>query len=1458
MIQNDLHIFQGLRRDSHQIRQKPEYLWDAHNIRLTNREDSTQLSITNERGTDDTGISFIGEYVGHCVLGNILVVFTNDGINSRIYKVIDNEGVYSMECIFTDQLGDKGWTPDYPIEAFGFYESSLIQKVYWIDGKHQPRVINVAKDGHTAEEFDFLQNLTLDEVVEVTESRGHGMFAPGVIQYAFSYYNRYGQETNLFYTTPLHYITYKDRGGSPEDRISTSFNITVDKVEDFDYMRIYSIHRTSLDAVPVVKIISDVEIKGNTVRVVDTGNIGETVDPSYLFYIGGREIVPHCMTHKDNTLFFGNIEIKEDDKFLGVKRALEKEENIIWNDVEGQNIGNDVQKGVYYSYDIHPDIRGFKSNEYYRLGVQFQRNTGSWTEPVFLRDDILNTMFPYINDSIVRWNTKSITFSEELRRLLKENGYVKARTCVVFPSFNDRSILCQGVICPTVYSSIGRSKDGPYAMSSWFFRAGSRSDLSGGNPDSLLGSDIQYVHNRTLLSASMGSEIQGTGNGNKDISVFKTADNPLFFVDENIVTMHSPDIEFDDSMHYIDEYSDYSLHILGFVQMQAVAGDISVATSTPKAGSLGAGFMHSYQGYTVGQTDGCSNGGLVNSFYNDTLIYSDGELKNEYIDFLIYPFNREGSLNNDVSRSEGSRTAVLSKKVISNLKYFNGFTPIGQNDLTVFDIKNPQLFSSDEVQLTKIWSPYLNKNVSYFGNVDMLATFKGDYHLYCREYNKIKTVLEAVVDEPGDLDKIPNRSKEPVRIKYKSTPHLVFSLGKDDSDIYLPPASADNGVKESGTYVIPEWDNTSQTPSTKPWDNAIDIGFLGAIYVKYDDVKPLVGRYSIRKWGNDLHMEVIYRSYRTYPYWESSFTTNERTIKKGTYIRVRGNGSVIIGVNNGIVEPNTDIHTAYYFDNAYEQGTYVGDDLYFIVDSVKVSNTNHIVTIREVEIPEDSPTRGEEEGFKVKRYSVPQKVYYSELPYMCLAELRRDVPDHTRFGGDSPYILKSHLWYPSSEPVSIDGDIPYLYGDTWYSRYDCLKTYPFTREDANQIVEIGSFMCETRVNIDGRYDRNRGQVSNLDMSPENFNHINDVYSQKDSFFNYRILEESFYRNSVFSNQIAWSKEKTVGETIDTWTNVTLANTLDMNGEMGKVTSLKVFNDAVICLQDKAVSQIMFNNRVQIPVSDGVPIEISNGNKVDGYRIISDSVGCQNKWSAVNTSGGIFFIDSLTDGIYAFNGQLANISDSLGAKWWVQNNHSNNEWRPYGSDGIRSFYDPLYRDIYFTPGNSDALCYSEHLNCFVSQFSYGGTQAMFPFNDEFMSLRDDGKLRLYRNFKGKYNDFFGETKGWDITLISNGNPDRIKVFDNIELRTDSWDEDDSLLYSSPLGYIKAFNEYQSSDSIFDNVNMRRKFRVWRGLIPRNSGTMQRIRNLWSGITLGVKDNANNNKVYIHDVNVKYTV
>lgn len=146
--------------------------------------------------------------------------------------------------------------------------------------------------------------------------------------------------------------------------------------------------------------------------------------------------------------------------------------------------------------------------------------------------------------------------------------------------------------------------------------------------------------------------------------------------------------------------------------------------------------------------------------------------------------------------------------------------------------------------------------------------------------------------------------------------------------------------------------------------------------------------------------------------------------------------------------------------------------------------------------------------------------------------------------------------------------------------------------------------------------------------------------------------------------VTWTKTKTAGELIDTWTNTTLASTLDLDGDKGSITALRMHNNNILAFQDKGISQILYNENVQISPTNGVPIEIANSGKVTGKRYLSDSIGCSNKWSICRTPNGTYFIDDITKGIFLLNNQLDNISDRLGFHSWINSRSTGiNVWNP---------------------------------------------------------------------------------------------------------------------------------------------------------------------------------------------------
>ena len=290
----------GMQRDLSASAFNPEYAYENKNIRIMPTDESTLLSIVNEKGNKLANISGIGDSlkgvpIGQALIDDELIIFTAgdntartveditptvdtvDNITSeeftvdidsdtddRIYKLWFNGTTLSGTRMYRGQLD---FDYKHPIETISFYENQEIKKIYWTDGLNQPRVINVAAASDVIskwndDSFNFTNKLKLDEIVTVSKNIvSNSSFSAGTIQYAFTYFNKYGQESNIFYTTPIYYIAYSNRGASPEDKVGNSFTINIHFPDtNFEYVRVYSINRTSIDANTTVKRVVDLSV----------------------------------------------------------------------------------------------------------------------------------------------------------------------------------------------------------------------------------------------------------------------------------------------------------------------------------------------------------------------------------------------------------------------------------------------------------------------------------------------------------------------------------------------------------------------------------------------------------------------------------------------------------------------------------------------------------------------------------------------------------------------------------------------------------------------------------------------------------------------------------------------------------------------------------------------------------------------------------------------------------------------------------------------------------------------------------------------------------------------------------------------------------------------------------------------------------------------------------------------
>lgn len=1321
-LRQEQHTIKGMQRDLSVSKFNPDYAFECKNIRITARDNNTLLTVTNERGNDvfpvldsaGLSIGILGNLIGYNVINNYVVLFTSANYD-YIYRLEYKETNFEAKLLYS---GDLNFSTDNPIESIGVFENETIIKVYWVDGINQPRVVNILRDytGASSTIFNFIPELKLNETVDVSVNKvASGQFPSGVVQYAFTYYNLNGQETNIFNQSSLVYAYRADRGGSPEETASNGFNITITNVDtSFDYIRIYSIVRTSINATPTVKVVADL-LTSSTVRYTDVNTTGYTIDPTVLLYIGGETIIPATMTQKDNTLFLGNLRLS---RKLFSQSALDAVRGSVTFTTKNLTIPT---SSTYYPYKnqleyTSSQITTFKSRETYRFGVQFQHKTGRWSEVLYIGDNTNNNT-PYMRSTDSYYSVDLIkatyTIPSSVVTEARDLGYVKARGVVVYPTSADRDVLCQGVVNSTVFNERDRDSDSPYAQSSWFFRPYVNENLreTSDSIDARYGSYAHYIDYDTVDRITQGrsNEIGVDTYASSSVSMPGNS----YYIDSSIVTMHSPDIEMADYVDYLSD-SDLNFRIVGAIAMGSLLASREVLSDSASTDPDDLGFYNKVPTHSTVMLGNKPGGRMLISGVNwfGSPKKNQTTVLDKVYGWLVSPWQRNDSLLNDIMPEEGitTKAAMLKSNKLSNLRVSSNtnYISVWQPNAGISTVK---VFDSNEQTMVR-----LNTNsgdVSYYGNVDKV----------------------------------------------------------------IVPVDIGTGRKLTTIGIVP-------TPTT---------GFdLGAMYEG-----------KVTALTNDTEVESKFK------FSSGAVSMKYKSSKHAVFAFNKVGTSRVILPGNGTTET--------------------------------LSYDTDVIT----------PTLS------------------AEYDCLWLGELYRNVPFNIKFGGNTPEALAANIWNIAGPAVTLSSgstSIEFNEGDTFFQRYDCLKTYPYTNEDQNSVVEILSFMCESYTNIDGRYDRNRGQSNNLAMSPTNFNLMNQVYSQKNNFFGYYYTDRSKLTPDNFLNSITWSKEKILGETTDTWTNVTLASTLDLDGDKGEVISLNTYNNEIYCFQRKGLSNILFNSRVQIPASDGVPIEITNGMKVSGKRYISNTIGCSNKWSIVESPSGIYFIDNETNSMYLFNSEGINsLSDRLGMRQWVSDNNVHKDWNPITYENFRGFYDKNNNDVYFV--NKDwCLCYSELIGQFTSFMSYEKVPAMFNVSSEFFAFSDN---KLWKQFSGEYNMFFGEFQPYYITVIANAEEPYDKIYNTIEFRADAYD-DKGLLPDKTYDTLDVYNEYQHGKLSLDNIlahpsPLKRKFRVWRATIPRantdingiKANNRDRIRNTWAYVKLSM-NKENTYRTEFHDMIIHYFV
>lgn len=1485
MLQKAGFKIKGMNRDLAVSVFNPDFSYENKNIRLTSLEDNTTLCCINEQGTQETKIIFDGTIIGYATFDKEIVLFGT--AETDYIGVLKIENPLSFKKI---AIGNFNFSIKNPIETVTYHENDELKKVYWVDGLNPPRFINITNEYRVVKDntiFNFVASMLLEENVTISKNSAGGMFSPGTIQYVFTYLNQYGQETNIFYQSPLYYITFSNNGTSPEGKVSTSFEIKIKELDPkFDFVRIYSINRTTQNAIPECKLV--VELKNNTggIYYVDTGLNGDAIDPTELLYVGGEEVIAGTISHKDNTLFLGDLEPTRKPLEDVKKKVYE-----FYKEGEGKNsyiefIANktiekgDTVKGFYLNqFQLNKNsqqIKSFKYLDYYRFGFQVQDDKGKWSEPIWLEDKRNETHIEngnYYNDvklvsAYLDFNSdqEKLTKWNEIIKDLKDLGFKKIRPTIVYPSINDREVICQGIVCPTVYNTADRLNNTPFVQSSWFTRPSSAFDISGKSSgvwmdfDALIdslsipnnytpssyskagsmrdfgnykvydlentphdmyaihGNYAEFRHNISLpFSHKRNSEIQlmfgnvnyilptigGENEYNPEfLSDFKNRYGSYFFVDQSIFTFHSPDVEFDDNVKNLD-LSNAKFRIVGKVPITASSGDIDLRTEN-----------------TTNLRNGSTDLGL--GFYHESSI------------------------------AENDFTKYSTDSVFGWRTYMGGFYWFDYMKDPIHSISKENMAGFMIYPWHKTGSLNNTRNAPEGGSKTALLKSKIISNIkfsFKNWYFDLDTIWNAEVN--GDSNKTGI-----------SDAKLFDNDDVINTKLKAPKYSDLNDINYYGNYeklLTPYIQPEEELDEEKATQSGYPIIISKAFYGK--DKNYEVGSIGKIPSTDNLHKSYaapIFTTEDNLSYTDIKDLTKDYRSTDPVMMRYKSTPHAVIALNytkegnQRILPASIDTGADYNYEWIAVNFSDLTVDYRFFWNYSKN---------KKIKVHQDV--------IQFKKGSIVSKSGWDQSAepygYLWLGELYRDNVAN-RFGGTTEEALEDNLWIAGGEAVDLEEGcvLEWTEGDTYYQRYDHIKTYPFSEGDTNSIVDIVSFRVETRINIDGRYDNNRGLPDNKYITPENFNILNLAYTQDNNFFNYRSLNSNKLNLDKFRNTITWTKTKIPGDMVDTWTNITMASLLDLDGDKGPVRAIRRFNNNLIAFQDKGVSQILYNEQMQMSTVEGVPIEIANSGKVAGKRYITDKKGCRNKWSICETPMGIYFVDDINKDISYFNGQnIADISLSKGFNSYIKSKDLSAIWDLKDFNNIVTYYDKVFKDVYFID-KENALAYNEALQEFTSFYSYENTPYMINSDIGTLLIKDS---KLWIKNKGAYNEFYDKYQPFYITYIINQDPLNDKIFDNIEFRSDTFDGN-LYLADTTFDTLNTWNEYQEGIVSLEKIkgipsSLKKKFRIWHANIPRwnvdknghTANNRDRMRNPWLYLKLS-KETENYFKTILYDTVVQY--
>lgn len=339
-------------------------------------------------------ISGIQKIIGKAYTRDNVIIFTTDDNGfDCIWEIknISTEDALSIELIY---MRDMGFSINNPIQAIYNYENTVIEKLYWVDGIHQLRFINIKQsiaNGDPEELIDMnvssvdnvgIFDVSQPELVSLTSGGSH---TAGIIQYAYNLYRLNGSQTAISPLSEMITLGKESGGGDLNEVVSSVPTISIKDIdENYSNIKIYSIKYTSYNQSPVISVVFDGYVSNyEDMRFTDPGITTTTISLAEFLFLGSNVSIPKHIETKNLRMFLFNIkEVNFDIKDLDTRAYGHNlaGQAVVWENVISDGAGgvtsNDppvtLNTTTYALDPKHDSInRDYDIYKYIKNGTQF-------------------------------------------------------------------------------------------------------------------------------------------------------------------------------------------------------------------------------------------------------------------------------------------------------------------------------------------------------------------------------------------------------------------------------------------------------------------------------------------------------------------------------------------------------------------------------------------------------------------------------------------------------------------------------------------------------------------------------------------------------------------------------------------------------------------------------------------------------------------------------------------------------------------------------------------------------------------------------------------------------------------------------------------------------------------------------------------------------------------------------